>query len=138
MLDITELGRQKRILKAKWRRAAREGVLEFQEGGLVRRPPSEITDEDEISGDLMEPEALWMVSIANPNSHMVGGVVVLARVDLAAQMVTLGVGGVPSHRPATTEEVALEKKAQSDRLNSRIAEARNQSRKEDSKYGKRD
>ena len=135
-MDMQEIGRQRKIWKGIKRKEAREGVLESQEGALVRRPAGEITDIDEINGDMLEP-ILFMTSIENKNAQMAGGVVVLAKLDLASQMAVMGIAGTPSHRPSTADEVAAYRRQQTDKLNERIASARTLSIREDAKFGKR-
>lgn len=137
-MELTELYRQKRVLKAQLRKQAVAGSLVCTEGGLQRRPSGEIDEAAEIAGDTMEPAGLWLTSIENRNAKQFGGRVMLMSLETAAEFLTFGNAGVPSHRLSEIPEIESEKARQQALLNTRIAEGRNRSRKQDSRYGKKD
>ena len=80
-MELTELYRQKRVLKAQLRKQAVAGTLNCIEGGLQRRPSGEIDEAAEISGDTLEPAGLWLTSIENRNAKQFGGRVMLMSLE---------------------------------------------------------
>jgi hypothetical protein len=135
MVELKEQYRQQRILEAQWRKLAREGGdFPAMIGPLRPRNKPELSDNDIINGDVTEPEGVWLTSIANPRDDIQGGRTFMARPSVAAHSIVFR----GNFRLSTAEEIGAEQQRQQDLLNERIATGRNISRREDSRYGKRD
>lgn len=136
-IDLKAQYREKSILKARWRRAAREGTLEsVVPGPMIARNPAELNDSDLIAGaDLTEPQGIFLTSIANHREGTTGGRTTMARLDVAAERIIFNPG---CFREATPPEIEKYNADQQARLDERISAGRNLSRREDSKYGRKD